>query len=728
MSVRLRDFIKHIRQAKTAAGERKVVLEESNAIRNAFREQDSNYRLRNVAKLLYIQMMGYPVKFGNMEPMNLIASSKFSDKRIGYLALSQFLEEDTDILTLAINSIKRDLTHTNQYIVAMALSAVGGIGNELISRSSVKELQTLLTSASPYIKKKALICAARMVSKAPEEIEEHYNHFVPALLKEKLHGVLLACCAYIQTLVAVNPATFTQAFKSTVPILLGILKNLLTGPHSQSAEWHIQGVADPFLQIEIFQTLRCLPKETAKYEEELSDIFSILAASADSTKNISNAVVLEGCKTIFSLPKTKSLHSQGVNFLGKFLESNDTNVKGVALQVLRSVVVHDVKSINRHWDLLIEALLDADYAVKKPALETISCIINKNNVAQGVNQMTKALVVSEFEAKYDIAMKAFGAIEAHSPSPEWQMTNLIRLMSYCTFSGNFDVIRNSFVVFVQRHPELQKEATEKLFFWLKEGKCSEILLQTALWVLGEFADLLFPDSGDSTLKNRSETSNITVEDIFQTLNSIGSRFSHKSISMASISESDSSPFVSPTVGSVYNNFTGSPNKYIHSSVILEYLLNCYAKLTIRLSSGNLSKLQKALRSFSDHTVVEIQQRSCEFSAISGSNFESLRLDVFDRMPISETLASKMTRNLECTAPNAESEKLGVADLLSFDDEEAFELQRTLPHNNEKDIILHPKDTNSGLLDLGFEPVKVSTLDEVFIEDPKVIKQNKVILD
>ena len=57
-----------------------MISKESAALRNAFKNQDSTYRHRNVAKLMFIHMLGYPTHFGQMETLKLIAASGFPEK------------------------------------------------------------------------------------------------------------------------------------------------------------------------------------------------------------------------------------------------------------------------------------------------------------------------------------------------------------------------------------------------------------------------------------------------------------------------------------------------------------------------------------------------------------------------------------------------------------------------------------------------------------------------
>jgi AP-1 complex subunit gamma-1 len=75
-----RELIRAVRACKTAAEERDVVAKESAALREAFREQDPRHRHRNVAKLMYIHMLGYPTHFGQMETLKLIAANGFPEK------------------------------------------------------------------------------------------------------------------------------------------------------------------------------------------------------------------------------------------------------------------------------------------------------------------------------------------------------------------------------------------------------------------------------------------------------------------------------------------------------------------------------------------------------------------------------------------------------------------------------------------------------------------------
>jgi hypothetical protein len=96
-----------IRACKTAAEERAVIAKECALLRDAFKEDHQDYRHRNVAKLMFIHMLGFPTHFGQMECIKLIAAVSFPEKRIGYLGLMLLLDERQEVLLLVTNSLKK---------------------------------------------------------------------------------------------------------------------------------------------------------------------------------------------------------------------------------------------------------------------------------------------------------------------------------------------------------------------------------------------------------------------------------------------------------------------------------------------------------------------------------------------------------------------------------------------------------------------------------------------
>ncbi|CAK0829271.1 unnamed protein product [Prorocentrum cordatum] len=164
MSIKLRELIRSIRACKTAAEERAVIARECALIRTAFKENDEQFRHRNVAKLLFIHMMGYPTHFGQMECLKLIASPQFPQKRVGYLGLTQILDENAEVLTLVTNSIKNDMgSDKNPYVNGLALCAMGNIANGEMCRALSREVENMMSCTDPYIKKKASLCASRII-------------------------------------------------------------------------------------------------------------------------------------------------------------------------------------------------------------------------------------------------------------------------------------------------------------------------------------------------------------------------------------------------------------------------------------------------------------------------------------------------------------------------------------------------------------------------------------
>ncbi|XP_052816690.1 AP-1 complex subunit gamma-1-like isoform X2 [Mya arenaria] len=583
---RLRDLIREIRSARTQAEERAVVQKECAQIRDSFRETDNTYRCRNVAKLLYIHMLGYPAHFGQLECLKLIASPKFTDKRIGYLGAMLLLDERQDIHLLVTNSLKNDLGHQTQYISSLAMCTLGSICSAEMSRDLAGEVEKMIKSSNAYIKKKAILCAYRIIKKVPD-LMEMYIPSTRALLNEKNHGVLLTAVCLITEMCEKSPDTLTH-FRKTVPQLVRILKNLIMSGYSP--EHDVSGVSDPFLQVKILRLLRILGKHDAEASETMNDILAQVATNTDTSKNVGHSILYEIVLTIMGIKSESGLRVLAVNILGRFLLNNDKNIRYVALNTLLRVVSADYNAVQRHRTTIVDCLKDTDISIRRRAMELSFALINANNIRGMMKELLSFLESCDPEFKSDTCSNIVTATEKYSPNKRWHVDTVMRVMR---IAGNY--VHNDIVSIVIRliatANQLHSYSVRRLYFELKQDNSQQPLNQVASWCVGEYGEqLLVPCEEDDDLGP------VTEEDVVRVLQRC-----------------------------LENN---------NSSVVTkEYCITALMKLSTRFSHTRDSLLNVVSR-YSSSTQAELQQRAVEYSTVF-RKFDHMRAGLLEPMPLME---------------------------------------------------------------------------------------------
>jgi len=643
MSLKLRDLIRKVRACKTAAEERAVIAKESAMIRTAIREEQEHYRHRNVAKLLFMHMLGYPTHFGQLECLKLIASPHFPEKRIGYLGMMLLLSEEADVLMLSTNSLKNDMNSKNKFIAGLSLCTIGNLATADMSRDLAPEVDKHLKGGTPYLRKKANLAMARCLTKCPDMVEDFVDRVV-TLLKDKNHGVLITVVQLMTQVLMIDfknaeeegeepfDTDCRKAFLRLVPMLVKMLRNLLSSGYSP--EYDVGGISDPFLQVQLLTLLRLLGTKNENASEEMNDVLAQVATNTESSKNAGNAILYECVQTIMGIESEDGLRVLAVNILGRFLLNRDNNIRYVALNTLSRCVVEQQQTddgsaptdsansasaaLQKHRTTVVDCLKDPDISIRQRALELIYYMVNQDNVESLAAELLNYLVICPREHRRDICTRIFRVVEKYSPDDRWRVDTLITMLTIAGREASRDV-QNATVIYISRSPsDIHAYATHKLLKAIRDDDGSRRgLLVVGIWCIGEYGDLLLsPYSYTPTARPNDGTSSTPVSITFMALDAV----------------------------SVVEAIKTVIDRHSCPGYVKERALTSFAKLSDRFAdkgdAAALEMVQKLIKKHEGSHSLELQLRSCEYDALIN--------------------ASKGIKTL-ITKPGAEEDLFGVTD-------------------------------------------------------------------
>ncbi|KAM9789749.1 AP-1 complex subunit gamma-like 2 [Neosynchiropus ocellatus] len=584
-SVPLQEMIRAIRSAKTQCEERGVIQRECAAIRAQFRQTDNGCRSHNLAKLLYVHMLGYPAHFGQMECVRLIASSRYSEKRMGYLGAMMLLDEKQDASLLITNSIKNDLSHSSQYVQSLALCTLACMGSAEMCRDLAPEIERLLRASNSYIKKKAALCAIHIVRKV-HDLGELFAPTARSLLTEKHHGVLHGAVVLITTLCE-NPETL-ERFRKTVPDLVQIMKTLVFSGYSP--EHDVAGVSDPFLQVRILRLLRILGRNNEAASDAMNDLLAQVATNTDSTKTVGNAVLYETVLTVLDIKSESGLRVLAVNILGRFLLNNDRNIRYIAMTSLQRIVVTDNTAVQRHRGTIVDCLKDPDASVKRRALELSLALVSASNIRSMMKELLIFLSSCPPELKSHAASGIFHAAERYAPSQRWHIDTILHVLTTAGADVRDETVPN-LIQLITNASELHCYIVHKLYRALLKDISQQSVVQVACWCIGEYGDLLLKGECEEM-----EPVQVTEDNILDALETV-------------------------------------LQSHMSSPATRGFALTATMKLSTRITE-NVDRIRSIVSIYGSCIDVELQQRAVEYNALF-KKYDHMRAAVLERMPVIE---------------------------------------------------------------------------------------------
>ena len=582
--LKIRQLIKRVRACRTAEEERSVINKESAEIRNLSKDPNVPHKARNLCKAIYMQMMGYQTSFMQLSCINLLASPDYTEKRIAYSALSLVIDSTSQVLLLATSTIKKDLQNKdNPEIQALALNAVGDVCTPDMCREISMEVSNIIQNAEDSNVKKKAACAAVIIIKNCPEMMDSYIDKIPLLLEDRTHSVCLSGIYLVLEMINKNPS-IVDKIKKYHSMFVKYEKSLLSV--SYSPEFDVNGITDPFLQAKILEILQYTAKDDKDLIDELADLFVSVQSITESSKQTGYALQYEIIKDINNLNASSGMKNLSNNILGKFLSSNDYNLKYIALNTLKDVARKDLASVQKHRSVILEFLKDNDISLQKRALDLIYLIINKNNLKNITKECLIFLPKAEDEIKYELTKKLQDSIVKYSLSYKWEIDSLIKMVINSKGKLYEDVL-SQIIIAILKVKELYVYSAHKVFLALKvkKNENNPSLAKLCIYIIGELCTYL---TNNTTLNCKNETISVTEDDILNLLKDVGLK--HNSLG---------------------------------NETVIEYLLNAFVKMIIKFKDKK-SVIESLIKFYKRSFFAEVQSRALEYLQFYKSEKENMK--------------------------------------------------------------------------------------------------------
>ncbi|KAL1954098.1 hypothetical protein VTO42DRAFT_1753 [Malbranchea cinnamomea] len=499
-------FIADLRNARARELEEKRINKELANIRQKFKQGNLNgyQKKKYVCKLLYVYIQGYDVDFGHLEAVNLISANKYSEKQIGYLAVTLFLHEQHELLHLVVNSIRKDLLDHNELNNCLALHAVANVGGREMGEALSVDVHRLLISptSKAFVKKKAALTLLRLYRKFPGIVQEEWAERIISLLDDPDMGVCLSVTSLVMALVQDKPEQYKGSYVKAAQRLKRIVVD-----NDISADYYYYKVPCPWIQVKLLRLLQYYPPSEDTHVRDLIriSIQQIFNNALDTPKNVQqnnaqNAVLFEAINLLIHLDTEHSLMMQVSSRLGKFIQSRETNVRYLGLEAMTHFAARaeTLDPIKKHQNIIMGSLRDRDISVRRKGLDLLYSMCDTTNARPIVNELLRYLQNADYAIREEMVLKIAILTEKYATDARWYIDISWKLLH---IAGDHvsDEVWQRVIQIVTNNEDLQAYAAENILSYIK-GDCHDSLVKIGGYILGEFGHLIADNKGCSPIE------------------------------------------------------------------------------------------------------------------------------------------------------------------------------------------------------------------------------------
>ncbi|KAJ5144870.1 hypothetical protein N7448_002262 [Penicillium atrosanguineum] len=499
-------FIADLRNARARELEEKRVNKELANIRQKFKSGNLNgyQKKKYVCKLLYVYIQGYEVDFGHLEAVNLISSSKYSEKQIGYLAVTLFLHEEHELLHLVVNSIRKDLLDHNELNNCLALHAVANVGGRELGEALATEVHRLLISptSKAFVKKKAALTLLRLYRKFPAIVRNEWAERIISIMDDPDMGVTLSVTSLVMALAQDLPEEYKGSYVKAAQRLKRVVVDNDIAP-----DYLYYRVPCPWIQVKLLRLLQYYPPSQDSHVREIirESLAQIMQSAMEQPKNVQqnnaqNAILFEAINLLIHLDSEHQLMMQISARLGKYIQSRETNVRYLGLDAMTHFAARaeTLDPIKKHQNIILGSLRDRDISVRRKGLDLLYSMCDTTNAGPIVNELLKYLQTADYAIREEMVLKVAILTEKYATDAQWYIDMTLKLLSLAGDHVN-DEVWQRVIQIVTNNEELQAYAAHTLLTYLKTD-CHESLVKIGCYVLGEFGHLIAENAGSSPIE------------------------------------------------------------------------------------------------------------------------------------------------------------------------------------------------------------------------------------
>jgi AP-3 complex subunit delta-1 len=504
----LTDIVKGIRASKrdTALYISQCIAE----IKTEINSSDMYVKANALQKLTFLQMMGFGMSWASFATIEVMSSPRFAHKRIGYLAASQGFTQDTEVILLTTNLLKKELRGAlgggmnGVYEAGLAVNCISNIVTEDLSQDLLPELTNLTQHPQPYLRKKAILCLFKVFIKYPQGLRLTFAQ-IQQCLGDSDSSVVSCAVNVITELSDTNPKNYLH--------LAPAFFDLLT---TSSNNWML---------IKVVKLLGSLVPEEPRLARKLLEPLAAIVRNTPAKSLLYEAVhaitlCLPYCrKSDGSMPPiVPEIVTLCAKTLRDFVEERDQNLKYLGLVGFSSLMISHPKVLTAtdYRPLILACLSDEDVTIRSRALGLLTGMASRKNLMELVSQLMQHVELASGSYKLDLVAKIVemcsGEKYALLQNFSWYLDILFQLGHMRGLDTHADLLRYQVTDVALRVLPVRAYAVRRSIEILLEGEqdadqsAADIdgdngrgkhimsdILPAAAWIIGEYSDLM-PDA------------------------------------------------------------------------------------------------------------------------------------------------------------------------------------------------------------------------------------------